>query len=225
MADQPEKDWIDPAVAARLSKRARAWGTQDALAKQAGLTVSTLQKIVQGRTEPGFGKIVRLAEVLGLTMDEVVYGIGPESGDASTHAIKDLDPVAEYDLFASAGHGCEALDGPPTGFMGFRKQWISRRFGSTDGLAIIRVRGDSMEPELRDGDRVMIDKSNTTPADGLFVVTHEGQAKIKRVQVVGKGRLLLLSSNPAYQPEEVRPADPGVFFKIEGRAVWLGRNL
>lgn len=213
------------AVTSRLAKLTKAWGTQDDLAEATGMSVSTLRKIIQGVTEPGFSKVVRLAQVLEVSLDEIAFGVGPESGDASTYVMKDLDPVAEYDLFASAGHGREALDGPPTGFMGFRKQWISRRFGSANSLAIIRVRGDSMEPELRDGDRVMIDTSQCALGDGLFVLTHEGQAKIKRVQVVAKNRLLLLSSNPAYQPEEVRLLPDDSSFKIAGRAVWLGRNL
>jgi phage repressor protein C with HTH and peptisase S24 domain len=223
--DTAEETVIDDAVKSRLSKLTKAWGTQDDLAEATGMSVSTLRKIIQGVTEPGFSKVVRLAQVLEVSLDEIAFGVSRESGDHATFASEDLEPVPEYDLFASAGYGCEALDGPPTGHMGFRKTWITRRFGSVDSLAIIRVRGDSMEPELRDGDRVMIDMNQSSLGDGLFVLTHEGQAKIKRVQLVAKNRLLLLSSNPAYQPEEVRLLPDDSTFQIKGRAVWLGRNL
>lgn len=228
-------------VRTALQEKVDAAESKAAVALKAGMPVSTLQNILRGESVPGFDKVAKLAAVLGLNLNLLAYGsprLGGSVADGMLMALAEIeankrrvfneelfDYIDDFTMDVSAGAGVTIFQQPPIGMLAFHKDWIARRFGNKDRLAIVRVRGDSMEPELRDGDRVMIDKSKTTPADGLFVLTHEDQAKIKRVQVVGKGRLLLLSSNPAYQPEEVRPADPGVFFKIEGRAVWLGRNL
>ena len=73
---------------------------------------------------------------------------------------------------------------------------------SPDNLRILRVRGDSMEPELRDGDRLMVDVARRVPATGEMFVLWDGNGLVvKRIEVVpdaGPPRLRLISANPHY---------------------------
>ena len=57
--------------------------------------------------------------------------------------------------------------------------------GDPGNLRILRARGDSMEPEIRDGDRMMVDVSRRAPATGETVVLWDGSGLVvKRVEVV-----------------------------------------
>lgn len=67
-----------------------------------------------------------------------------------------------------------------------------------------RVVGDSMSGEgINEGDILVIDKS-VEPCDGdLAVCCLDGEFTLKRIKFVDKDRLMLMPSNPRYEPIEV----------------------
>ena len=71
-------------------------------------------------------------------------------------------------------------------------------------LRILRVRGPSMEPELRDGDRLVVDTARRVPAPGeLFVLWDGDGLVVKRVELAhepGAPGLRILSTNPDHAP-------------------------
>ena len=71
-------------------------------------------------------------------------------------------------------------------------------------LRILRARGDSMEPAVHDGDRLLVDITRKTPATGEMAVLWDGGGLVvKRVEVIPRAdppRLRLISANPAYEP-------------------------
>ena len=90
-------------------------------------------------------------------------------------------------------------------------------------LRILRVRGDSMEPEMREGDRLLVDTARRLPATGeLFVLFDGNGLVVKRVErVPGEARLRLLSANPAYAPYTAL----GEEVQIVGKVVWVLRRM
>ena len=74
-------------------------------------------------------------------------------------------------------------------------------------LFAIRVKGDSMEPKLRDGDVVIIDP-NRKFQSGVAVVRHHWGYKIRNVRKIGREEYRLWPLNPAYE-EEVITRDEG----------------
>ena len=89
-----------------------------------------------------------------------------------------------------------------------------------DALRILKVRGNSMEPEMRDGDRLVVDTARRTPATGeLFVLWDGTGLVVKRVEPVheaGPPRLRLLSANSDY-PAYTSLADE---VHIVGKVLW-----
>lgn len=77
--------------------------------------------------------------------------------------------------------------------------------GATDAF-LLRVRGDSM---IGDGilprDLVIIRPQKTATQNELVAFMVEGEATVKRFHRDGGGRVMLVASNPAYDPIEVRP--------------------
>ena len=71
-------------------------------------------------------------------------------------------------------------------------------------LRILRARGDSMEPAVHDGDRLLVDIARKTPATGEMAVLRDGGGLVvKRVEILpdtDPPRLRPISANPAYEP-------------------------
>ena len=95
-----------------------------------------------------------------------------------------------------------------------------------ENLRILRVRGNSMEPEMRDGDRVAVDVSRRLPVTGeTFVVWDGNGLVVKRVEPMHSDqvdedeppRLKLLSANPDYAPYSRLAQDVHIF----GTVLWV----
>lgn len=89
-----------------------------------------------------------------------------------------------------------------------------------NGYEIITAAGDSMEPTLKNGDLVVIDRFDTeiTKRDGVFCVLIDNDLYLKRVQRV-PGSLRFISDNRLYDPFEIRLAE------VESRVIVFGRMV
>ncbi|HVF94704.1 MAG TPA: S24 family peptidase [Sphingomonas sp.] len=149
----------------------------------------------------------RLADYFGI--DEVLLGAEPGRRAFS---------LPRLDVAVSAGAGA-FVDGDVVLGAEAIDPALAQRLGLRDGLAaIVRVRGNSMEPGLVDGDLIVVDRARRSPgARGeVFVIRVDGTIMVKRV-ARGAGRPVATSDNPA-APEV--PAGP---IEVIGRVVWLMR--
>ena len=128
--------------------------------------------------------------------------------------------VTEVEVEAAAGPGAWNEE-----FVMEKGRWqlpegMIRHEGDADpaALRILRVRGVSMEPELKDGDRLLVDTARRLPAAGeLFVLWDGDGLVVKRVvPSPGTGTLTLVSANPDH-PDYDRRADD---VHIVGRVLW-----
>jgi phage repressor protein C with HTH and peptisase S24 domain len=81
--------------------------------------------------------------------------------------------------------------------------------------------GDSMDPLLRDGDEILVDRTPRPFREGVHVVRLGDALYVKLLQTVPPNRLLLISQNVAYGPVEVAMSDVDVV----GRVVWKGGRI
>jgi hypothetical protein len=154
------------------------------------------------------------------------------------HDVSEPIMVSEIDVRAGAGLGGEAPlevfspDGRNAvsrdlarGEWGFPAEYLSRELRVAGGNArVIEVTGDSMQPTLNSGDRVLIDLADTRPADGIFAVWNGFGVVIKRVEPIlttNPLRIRLISDNPRHSPQELTLDE----IRIIGRAAWFGRRL
>lgn len=96
--------------------------------------------------------------------------------------------------------------------------------GAPRDFLLINVRGDSMEPDFRHGDQILIDKRDVSPAQpGPFALWDGdwGEYVVKNVERSRSGEVRIFSSNPKYSAE----AAPAEQTRIIGRPVWFGRRL
>jgi transcriptional regulator with XRE-family HTH domain len=199
-----------------------------ALAKRAGVSSTTLTRFMNSDdvdhvlSSVTLGKLRRLARMAAGTPL-----ISPSEGSPEPRAIV----VREYDVGASAGHGAEPPplqgDGGETPILA---EWSMPadlvRAHTSPGcrLALIRVEGDSMEPDYRPGERVMVDLSRRKPSPpGVFVVWDGLGLLLKRVELVPHSdakRIRLSSINESYAPYEIDLDEHTIIARVVGKWVW-----
>ncbi len=132
-------------------------------------------------------------------------------------------PMVEARL--SAGTGSFEVEAGVERRYAFRSDWINTK-GQPASMVLMRVAGDSMEPQIFNDDVVLIDQSQTTPrAGGLFAIAVEDVVYIKMVDTL-PGKIVLKSYNSSYAPLEIDArGDLADGIRIIGRAVWVGREL
>jgi transcriptional regulator with XRE-family HTH domain len=146
--------------------------------------------------------------------------LAAKSEDAGTLRIEELD------VRASAGDGLTGDNEKVVAEWRVPSEVV--RFYSTAPAAelrIITVLGDSMEPTLQPGQRVVVDTGDKTPSPpGIFVVWDGLGLVVKRVQVLAHSeptRVRITSDNPKYEPYERTLAEAYIQGRVIGQWRWL----
>ena len=129
--------------------------------------------------------------------------------------------IPRLPLEASAGPGVTAAQEIPFDSFRFSRRWLREQGLEANQLSAIRVMGDSMDPLLRDGDEILVDRTPRAFREGVHVVRLGEALHVKLLQAVPPGRMRLISKNQAYEPVEVAMEDVDVV----GRVVWKGGRL
>ena len=124
---------------------------------------------------------------------------------------------------ASAGGGAEGF-GEEFQSIAVDKVLVRNFYGniSDEELAnkkieAIHVDGESMEPTLKNGSVVFIDREqNSISRDGIFVVSTPGGLFIKRLNRKVDGSVELISDNQLYSAEVMAPGEVTVVGKVVG---------
>lgn len=121
----------------------------------------------------------------------------------------------------SAGAGLQPDDNVDLR-VAFRRDWITRK-GRTQNMSLIKVQGDSMEPTLLAGDLVMVDHGRAFIASqgGIYAIVINDQIMIKRVMPVYPDKLLVISDNKQYPPQEWAAEN----VCVNGKVIWYARDL
>lgn len=138
----------------------------------------------------------------------------------------ELVDIPEYDVRLSAGGG-QLIDAE-----NIIDTWrLSRRYLEGElrlnpsHLAVVQVEGDSMEPTLRSGDRVLVDHSDRNPAKpGIYAIWDSNATVVKRLEKVPASdppTVVLISDNKNHHEYRV----PAELVNIIGRVVWFARRL
>ena len=131
-------------------------------------------------------------------------------------------PMVEARL--SAGQGSLQTDGNSERSYAFRSDFLHRK-GNPDNMVLMRVSGDSMQPEILNDDVVLLDQSKTDILPGrIYAVRFEEAIYLKRVDML-PGKVILKSANPAYPPVELDIRDQQRdAFRVIGQVLWSGRE-
>jgi phage repressor protein C with HTH and peptisase S24 domain len=122
-----------------------------------------------------------------------------------------------------AGNGSFETDGVIQGYYSFRVDWLKRK-GSAEKMVLMDIFGNSMEPEIKDGDTVLVDQSQKNVLAGaMYAVGIEDTIMVKRIEK-RPSQLVLLSNHKDYEPIFLAADDAGNV-RIIGKVVWCCRDL
>lgn len=185
----------------------------------------------RGEVPPAW--IQSYAERTGVCADWLFFGRGPMRLDDTPPALQTeaytpcdvnliLIPMVEARL--SAGQGSLQTDGNSERSYAFRSDFLHRK-GNPDNMVLMRVSGDSMQPEILNNDVVLLDQSKTDILPGrIYAVGFEEAIYLKRVDML-PGKVILKSANPAYPPVELDIRDQQRdAFRVIGQVLWSGRE-
>ncbi len=205
------------------------------LATRQGVSLSRLSALI-GRNSTYLQQFVRkgsprkleetdrrtLARFFGIAEAELGAPDGEKSfAPAHKQRREDYIGIPRLPLRASAGPGAFPEEEEPFGAFGVTTQWLREQGLERGMLSAIAVTGDSMEPTLRDGDEILVDRTPRSLRDGIHVVRVDGALLVKRLETGRPGLLVLRSDNKAYDPIELPPVE----VEVIGRVVWKSGRL
>lgn len=119
-------------------------------------------------------------------------------------------PIVRLNLYglAQCGPNGSLLDGMVLDRIPIATKLLN--FKSDDAF-LVRARGDSMEPLIKEGDLVIVRKTSTADDGKVVVCVNDGQALIKKLHY-SNGETLLESLNNQFRPFIANKDD----FRIEG---------
>ncbi|GEN99899.1 hypothetical protein NSE01_17320 [Novosphingobium sediminis] len=217
---------MDPARSRLVALAAERGVSLAALSGLLGRNAAYLQQFVRKGSPRKLEENDRrtLAEFFGV--DEAELGAPPRDtvvtvGVGAPVRNADWADIPRLPLGASAGPGSLAQDAAPTDRLRFSGRWLRQQGLEPSMLSVIEVEGDSMEPTLRDGDEILVDRSPRPLRSGLHVIRLDDVLLVKRLESGPAGTLLVISDNPAYPRMERARADVAVL----GRVVWKGGRI
>ena len=121
------------------------------------------------------------------------------------------------DIRASAGGGANVFD-ENYDIITIDERIVQNMVGRTDKrLEAIHVDGESMEPTLRDGSIVFIDKEQTSiNREGIYIASTNAGLFIKRIRQRADGMIELISDNKSYSPELLSSDEVRIVGKVVG---------
>ena len=188
--------------------------TQQQLAELIGVSRSTVAMWETGEHQPDLDTVSKLATILKVSVD---FLLGKTEDPTSLEQrLKDqpwyveLRPIPVYNGANAGDIGTFPDDRNIV-------MWISVPKKGPGKYGVI-VHGDSMEPDIKDGDIVVIDPDVAIDNGSKVIVIIDGQAYVKKIYFQDNV-IVLQSLNPRYPPMTIPRRKMDVY--VVGRVVWV----
>lgn len=159
----------------------------------------------------------------GLNPDWLEGGDGPKWLKPYDTDGGDFFPVPKVQARLCAGAGSFEVGTQIEDHYSFKTAWLQSK-GSKDRMVLMDVFGNSMAPEIKDGDTVLIDQSQTDVFAGtVYAVGVEDTIMVKRIEKHPR-KLVLLSDNKEYAPIFLSDEEMDRV-RIIGKVLWICRAL
>ena len=203
-------------IGERITQRQRQLGLRTStLLERLGVNASTLSRWKRNINEPDNAMLYQLAVALETSTAYLVGDTDDPNGRDATACTRNtyernrLDiPLVAPEIALSAGVGNEYADMPGLQTVGTFTVFDGELAAlyRPSALTAMRVEGDSMEPQIHNGDTVIFDHDTLVVSGRIYAVCLEGAMLVKGVISQGHGRPPILRSlNRAYADIVVTP--------------------
>ncbi len=180
--------------------------SQTEVANALGITQVAYSYYELGKREPSFDTLQALADYFGVSVDAVLGRDAPAPNFGKTAPVPLTGKTVPVPIVGRVKAGYDGLaEQVIEGYMELEEGAVNR----WSDACLLKVWGDSMEPELIAGDYVVITKQAEVRSGDLAVICINGdEGTVKRVRMDGAG-LDLIPANSAYgtlhfTPEQVQ---------------------
>ena len=161
-------------------------------AKAIGVTQATISRYISGNTQPSFKALQRISQILGTHISTDDISIIEQNGTIS---------IPMYLSEVSAGKGLESHDDNYEKIL-FDKAWFQNQLylKNIDNIFAVKVNGDSMEPEIYEGEMVIAKTYNNEPIsyNNMYIIRYNDDYLIKKIQIKPDNILKIISLNKLY---------------------------
>ncbi|MEW6672002.1 MAG: S24 family peptidase [Thermodesulfobacteriota bacterium] len=166
--------------------------------------------------------ILQLYRSFGLNPDWIETGSG-QVFDKKTDSDSIYKNIPKVKARLCAGGGSFEVGSEIEGYYAFRKDWLAHK-GAVNKMVLMDIFGTSMEPEIKDGDTILIDESQRDILAGaIYAVGVDDTIMVKRVEK-HPNKLVLLSDNKDYAPIYLQGSEINSV-RIIGKVIWVSREL
>jgi phage repressor protein C with HTH and peptisase S24 domain len=167
--------------------------------------------------------MLQLYRAYGLNPDWVETGAGQTYLKAPASGDSEFMNIPKVKARLSAGGGSFEAGSEIEGYYAFRKDWLSTK-GTLNRMVLMNIFGNSMEPEIKDGDTILIDESQRDILAGaVYAVGVDDTIMVKRLEK-HPNKLVLLSDNTDYSPIYLEGYEIDSV-RIIGKALWVCREF
>jgi phage repressor protein C with HTH and peptisase S24 domain len=166
--------------------------------------------------------ISKLSERYDLNPDWLENG-NPTTSPGQDNFHNKFIEVPKVPARLSAGYGSFETEPEFIEFYSFRKDWLDKK-GSAKDMVLMDIAGNSMEPEMKEGDTVLIDQSQKAVLAGaIYALGLDDTIVVKRIEK-RPNKMVLISENNSYpaitfEREEMNDV------RIIGKVIWICREL
>jgi phage repressor protein C with HTH and peptisase S24 domain len=223
---------LNPKVLKEIGIRLRSIRTQAALtigelSKMINISPKAISNYERGERQASVEYLTLLYEHLEANLEYIVAGKSPmflEDGIGKNVHLDNIVYIPIYNAKTAAGAGCIIDDEAVIGHYPFEKVWFNKNiFAQKESLIIFEVKGESMEPTIKDRDLIMVDTSNVVIKDGIFVVRLDDTLIVKRLELRPDNKLQVKSDNPEYSTFTVELNSLSGITVI-GKVIWQGKK-
>lgn len=227
---QEKLEDLAPGFGGRVAIAADTFDSIELAAKAIGLGHNQLRRIIAETSVPSFPAIALLARKSRYRFEWLAFGEKPEKSSVDDDVFHGPPPgmverfvwVPEYDARISAGHGSLNNEHDGAEIRSAFPVPISMIEGMgvmPERLRLVEATGDSMLPDIRHGDRLIIVIDEDSLRDGaIYVLNFGDDTLVKQIQIEPDGGVTLLSKNPAFAPRKIA-ADDRQSMSIGGRVL------
>ena len=162
--------------------------TQVQFAQKFNISKGTIAMWETGKRTPDADTMIKIADFFGVTMD-VLLGLNPNRYEDVSNGIK-IPVLGKVQAGIPVTAVQDILD----------YEEITTELAETGEFFALKIRGESMEPRMLDGDIVIVRQQPDVDSGDIAVVLVDGEnATVKKI-VKQKSGISLVAFNPAFEP-------------------------
>lgn len=196
----------------RVEKAVDTFESVESAATAIGLGHNQLRRIMKEEAVPSFPAMRLLASKSGFRLDWLASGELPEKNDAQERSLAiprqlmeaQLVWIPELDARAAAGHSAVNIEPEMKSAFPVPANMVQAMGVDPSLLRLLEAKGDSMVPDIHDGDRLIVYIGEEQLRDGKIYAFNVGDdTLVKQLQLEPDGGLTLVSKNPTFPPRKI----------------------